>query len=166
MRKTLLALSLLTAVSSYALTVDEMLARFNKVKQKSKHRHGAVIESYVNVHSELAPSRSGSYEATDFGRTLTLEVHADGTVAGRGAEDGRTFELRDGRVHGSHLTATKRFADGTTEPLEGIFINQRRIEGRTAREITSDQTTFGLGVTSVDFKFGGATFDRLFYERK
>ena len=166
MRKVLLALSLLTAVSSYALTVDEMLARFNKVKEKSKHRRGVATRIYVNVHSELAPSRSGSYEATDFGRTLTLEVHAGGTVAGRGAEDGRTFELRDGRVDGSHLTATKRFADGRTEPLEGIFINRRRIEGRTAREITSDHTTFGLGVTSVEFTFGGSTFDRLFYERK
>src|SRR3954468_22873531 len=166
MRKIVLALSLLMTVSSYALTVDEMLARFNKVKEKSKHRHGAVMESYINVHSELAPSRSGSYEATDFGRTLTLEVRADGTVTGRGVEDGRTFELRGGRVDASHLTATKRFSDGRTEPLEGIFINRRRIEGRTAREITSDHTTFGLGVTSVDFTFGGSTFDRLFYKRK
>jgi len=166
MRKLLLALSLLMTVSSYALTVDEMLARFNKVKQKSKQRHGVVMESYVNVHSELAPSRSGSYEATGFGRTLTLEVHADRTVAGRGAEDGRTFELREGRIDGSHLSATKRFADGTTEPLEGIFINQRRLEGRTAQEITSDHTAFGLGVTSVNFTFGGSTFDKLFYERK
>jgi hypothetical protein len=69
-------------------------------------------------------------------------------------------------VDGSLLIATKRFADGKTEPLEGIFINQRRLEGRTAQEITSDQTTFGLGVTSVTFSFGGSTFDRLFYERK
>jgi hypothetical protein len=166
MRRILLALSLLMVVSSYALTVDEMLARFNKVKQKSKHSRGVVKDRYLNVHSELAPSRSGSYEATGFGRTLTLEVHAGGTVTGRGAEEGRAFELLDGRVDGSHLTATKRFADGTTEPLEGIFINRRRIEGRTSREITSDHTTFGLGVTSVEFTFGGATFDRLFYERK
>ena len=166
MKKIVLALSLLTAVSSYALTVDEMLARFNKVKEKSKHHHGLVIESYVNVHSELAPSRSGVYEATDFGRTLALEVHADGTVAGRGSEEGGAFELRDGRVDASHLTATKRFSDGTTEPLEGIFINRRSIAGRTSRDITSDHTTFGLGVTSVDFTFGGSTFDRLFYERK
>ena len=166
MRKLLLALSLLMAVSSYALTVDEMLAKFNKVKQKSKHRRGVVMERYINVHSELAPSRSGSYEASDFGRTLTLEVHADGTVTGRGVDDGRAFEMRDGRVERSHLTATKRFADGTTEPLEGIFINRRRIEGRTAQEITSDHTTFGLGVTGVHFTFGGATIDRLFYERK
>jgi hypothetical protein len=166
MRQTLLALALLTAVSSHALTIDEMLARFNKVKQKSKQQHGVVMERYVNVHSELAPSRSGSYEATDFGRTVTLDVHADGTVTGRGVEAGRTFELRDGRVDGSHLTATKRFGDGTTEPLEGIFINRRRIEGRTPQDITSDHTEFGLGVTSVNFTFGGTTFDRLFYERK
>jgi len=166
MRRILLALSLLMAVASSALTVDEMLARFNKVKQKSKSRHGVVMEKYINVHSELAPSRSGSYEASDVGRTLMLEVRADGTVTGRGADDGHMFELRDGRVDASHLTATKRFADGTTEPLEGIFINRRRIEGRTAQEITSDHTTFGLGITSVDFTFGGTTFDRLFYERK
>jgi hypothetical protein len=166
MRRILLTLSLLTAVSSYALTVDEMLARFNKVKQKSKSRDGLVMRRYVNVHSELAPSRSGSYEATDVRRTLTLEVHAGGTVTGRGADDGRTFEFRDGRVDDPHLTATKRFADGTTEPLEGIFINRRRIDGRTAREITSDRTAFGLGVTSVPFTFDGTTFDRLFYERK
>jgi hypothetical protein len=166
MRKLLLALSLLTAVSSYALTVDEMLARFNKVKQKSKHRHGVVMKRYLEVRSELAPGRSGIYEASDFARTLTIEVHAGGTVTGRGVEDRRAFELRDGRVDGSHLTATKRFADGTMEPLEGIFINRRTLEGTTAEEITSDHTTFGLGVTSVEFKFGGATIDRLFYERK
>jgi hypothetical protein len=136
------------------------------VKQKSKLRHGVLKERYVNVHSELAPARSGSYEAGDFGRTLTLEVHADGKVTGRGVEDGRTFELRDGRVDRSHLTATKKFADGATEPLEGIFINRRTIEGTTPRQITSDRTAFGLGVTGVDFTFGGATFDRLFYERR
>lgn len=156
----------MTAVSSHALTVDEMLAQFNKVKQKSKHRRGVTTERYVRVHSELAPSRSGMYEAIGFGRTLTLDVHADGTVTGRGADDGRTFELRGGRVDGSHLTATKRFANGSTEPLEGIFIHRRTIEGRTAGEITSDRTTFGLGVTSVHFPFGGTTVDRLFYERK
>ena len=166
MRKALLALALLTAVSSSALTVDEMLARFNKVKQKSKHRRGVAMEMYVNVHSELAPSRSGSYEAPEVERTLTLDVHADGTVTGRGAEEGRTFELRDGRVDGSRLTATKRFTDGRTEPLEGIFITRRRIEGRTPQEITSDRTTFGLGVTSVNIELSGQTFDRVFYERK
>ena len=166
MRKLVLALSLLTAVSAYALTVDEMLAQFNKVKQKSKHRDGVTVEKYVKVQSELAPSRSGSYDATVGGRTLALEVHADGTVTGRGNDDGRTFELQDGRVDGSHLIARKRFADGSTEPLEGIFINRRTLEGRTAEEITSDRTTFGLGVTGVDFTFGGSTFDRLFYERR
>jgi hypothetical protein len=118
------------------------------------------------VQSELAPGRSGSYEAADFGRTLSLEVHADRTVTGRGAEDGRRFELREGRVDGSHLTATKRFAEGATEALQGVFINRRRIEGRTSGEITSDHTTFGLGVTSAPFTFGGTTVDRLFYERK
>ena len=157
MRRLLLALSLLMAVSASALTVDEMLARFNKVKQKSKVRNGVVTETYVNVHSELAPSRSGRFDAADFGRTLKLDVHSDGTVTGSGSDDGRTFELRDGRVEGSHLTATKRFSDGTTESLEGIFINRRTTDGTT---------TFGLGVTSVEIVFGGSTFDRLFYELK
>jgi hypothetical protein len=163
MRKILLALSLLLAVSSSALSVDEMLARFNKVKQKSKHRHGVSVEVYVNVQSELAPSRSGNYEA-DFGRSLTLDVRRDGTVTGSGDDDGQKFELRNGRVDGSHLTATKVFADGSTEPLEGIFINRRTIAGKTPQNITSDETSFGLGVTGVDFTYDGNTFDRLFYE--
>jgi len=165
MRKTLLALSLLLAVSSSALTVDEMLARFNKVKQKSKHRNGVTVEIYVNVHSELAPSRSGNYEA-DFGRSLTLDVRSDGTVTGYGADEGRKFELRNGRVDGSHLTATKLFAGGSTEPLEGIFLNRRTISGKTPQDITSDKTSFGLGVTSVNVTHDGNTFDRLFYEAR
>ncbi len=162
MRNPLLALSLLLALSASALSTDEMLARFNKVKEKSKHRHGVTVEVYVNVHSELAPSRSGSYEA-DFERTLTLDVHRDGTVTGFGADESRKFELRNGRVEGSRLTATKVFADGTTEPLDGIFINRRTIAGRTRDQITSDQTEFGLGVTGVEFTFEGNTVDRLFY---
>ena len=166
MRKLLLALALLAAVSSSGLPVDEMLARFNKVKQKSKHRHGVENELYVNVHSELAPGRSGSYEATDCGRTLTLEVQPNGAVTGGGAEERRTFAIRDGRVDGSHLTATKQFADGTTEPLEGIFIHQRRRAGRTAEDIATDRTVFGLGVTGAEFTCGGMTVDKLFYERK
>jgi len=166
MRKTLLALSLLLALSSSALTVDEMLARFNKVKQKSKHRNGVNIEMYLNVHSELAPGRSGNFEADDYGRTLTLQVRNDGTVTGRGADDSRTFELRNGRVDRSHLTATKVFADGSTEPLEGIFINRRIRSGKTAATITSDTTSFGLGVTSVEFTHDGNTVDRLFYEAR
>lgn len=163
MRKLLLALALLLAISSSALTVDEMLSRFDKVKQKSKHKHGVTVELYVNVHSELAPSRSGNYEA-DFGRSLTLDVRSDGTVTGSGDDDGRKFELRNGRVDGSHLTATKLFAGGSTEPLEGIFINRRTLAGKTPQSITSDTTSFGLGVTSVDFTVDGNTFDRLFYE--
>jgi hypothetical protein len=166
MRKILLALSLLLAVSSSALTVDEMLARFQKVKQKSKHRAGVNIELYVNVHSELAAGRSGEFGADDFGRTLTLQVRNDGTVTGNGADETRTFELRKGRVDGSHLTATKVFADGATEPLEGIFINRRIMSGQTPAAITSDQTSFGLGVTSVDFIAHGMTVDRLFYEAR
>lgn len=63
-----------------------------------------------------------------------------GTVTGRGAEDGRTFEL-----------------SSTGGGLR---------ENRPGRSL-SNRTTSGLGVTSVHFTFGGSTFDRLlFYERK
>ncbi|HEV7428734.1 MAG TPA: hypothetical protein VGQ46_20450 [Thermoanaerobaculia bacterium] len=158
--------SLLTTVSLHALTVDEILARFNKVKEKSKYRHGVVTESYLNVRSDLAPSRSGSYEATDFGRKLTLEVHADGTVAGR-RRRGRAHVPAAQRTHrrvASHRDeAVRRWQDGTA----GRNLHQPAEDrGTNGREITSDHTTFGLGVTSVNFTFGGATFDRLFYERK
>ena len=91
-------------------------------------------------------------------------MRADGTVAGRGAEDGRTFELRDGRVDRSHLRANEAFPDGTTDRWKESS-SPRRIEDDVPGH-HSITLAFGLGVTSVNFTFGCTTFDRLFYERK
>jgi len=125
MRKILLALSLLLAVSSSALSVDEMLARFNKVKQKSKHRHGVSVEVYVNVQSELAPSRSGNYEA-DFGRSLTLDVRRDGTVTGSGDDDGQKVELKKmvlDQCRGTEFPILFDVDIGHTDPILTIPLN-------------------------------------------
>jgi hypothetical protein len=164
---------LLTAsASASADSVDEMLAKFNKMKHRTKEKRGVKVEKYLEIRSELAvrsdrASYSGTYDVEGLDYELTLDVRADGTVTGRGMDRRRSFELRNGRLDGALLTVTKVYRDGTTEPMKGIFINRRTLEGRSPADVTYDQTKFGLGVTDVRVPIpGGIILDKLFYERQ
>ena len=128
----------------------ELAAHFNKDKHKVKEKRGARLEVFLEVRGEPAVRAdaalySGAYESEpDF--PLELRVSADGAAEGRGAEPGsggaRRFTLRGARVSGALLTGTKVYGDGTTERIEGVFIN------RTERHSPGEAgvKTFGLGV--------------------
>jgi len=60
------------------------------------------------------------------------------------------------------LTATKVFGDGSSDPLEGVFINRTVFESPTDKGVT----TFGLGVVGKQFQMDGMTIDKVFYELK
>jgi len=108
---------------------------------------------------------AGRYEA-DFGLALTLNVGVDGTLTGNGSDRG-AFTLRNARVQGALLTATKVYASGETEPLSGAFLTRTVREGTAPDRVKSTRSAFGLGVVDLDLELPGFTHvERLFYERK
>ena len=153
----------------------QLAAQMSKTKHAIKEKRGVRVEKFKEIRSEPAVRSdpreyAGDYEA-DMGFRLSLTVGAGGRVEGSGTdtsfEDGRRarpFKLRDARVEGALLTGTKVFDDGSTEWLEGVFIN------RTDRNDPQDPgtTAFGLGVVYEPPRprDEGYTFNRLFYQKK
>jgi hypothetical protein len=152
-----------------------IVASFNKSKHAVKEKYGVRVEKYKEVRSEAvikanARDYSGSYEVAGMGFTLDLRVGANGKVVATGYEridtdaDGwRGFTLRNARIEGALITATKVYANGATEPFEGVFIN------RTSFDSPKDRgtTTFGLGVITSSVRVADGVFvDRLFYQKK
>ena len=113
---------------------------------------------------------SGAYEdLSGMGFSLTLRVDASGRVEGTGYEPlndepavSRSFTLRNGRITGALITATKVYGNGSSEPFEGVFINKTVFESPTDKGVTA----FGLGVVGKQFQVGGVNVDKLFYQLK
>jgi hypothetical protein len=55
------------------------------------------------------------------------------------------FTLRDARIDGSVLRATKVHDDGRTETFEGVFVDRTTSTGKNAQAIDSTETEFGIG---------------------
>ena len=146
-------------------------ASFSKFKNVSKTKRGITKSKYLRVTSEPAvrtnpADYSGVYEVSDFGLALNLNVDSRGVVTGSGTEPltedvRRTFTLRDGRIQGALLTATKVYANGRSERLEGAFMNRMTFESPTDK----GSTIFGLGTIGKTIQMHGQTFDRFFYEK-
>lgn len=157
-----------------ALRAQTIVASFNKSKHVSKEKRGVRKEKYLDVRSAPAlktnpADYSGAYEAYDGRFSLKLRVDASGKVEGSGYDPlnsdeavSRSFTLRNGRISGALLTATKVYANGSSEPIEGAFINKSVFESPSDK----GTTTFGLGVVGKQVQIDGMTIDRLFYEVK
>ena len=146
---------------------QEIADAFAKFKHVVKEKHGLPFEKYKDLRSapvarhEVA-SYSGIYEVPELGYELSVRVGVDGNVQGAG-HDARPFRLENARIEGALLTASKVYADGTTEPFEGAFLD------RTSRSSPTEagQTTFGLGVVlRAPVEHDGLTYQRLFYQLK
>jgi hypothetical protein len=160
--------------ASVQTRTQAIAASFNKSKHVVKEKRGVRREKYKRVESEpaLKPNPqeySGTYEVSDMGFGLRLRVDRDGGVEGTGYEPAgpdlsirRSFSLRNGRIDGALLTATRVYADGKQSRLEGAFMT------RTSFDSPADKgfTVFGLGVIGKDIAVGGATVNRFFYELK
>jgi hypothetical protein len=158
-------------VASSELRTKTLVASFNKSKHVLKEKHGVTKEKYIDVRSVPAVKQnpadySGTYDA-DFGFSLSLRADRGGAVEGTGSEvlsdDAgvwRTFTLKNGRVTGALITATKVYGNGATEPFEGVFINRSVFESPTDPGVT----TFGLGVVGKELQVGGQSVGRLFYQ--
>src|SRR4051812_3317156 len=149
----------------------EIAASFSKFKNVSKERRGIRKEKYRKVESEPAiranpADYSGIYEVPDMGFALNLVVDSKGAVSGTGNEAvtesvRRSFTIRDGTVRGALLTATKVYADGGTERLEGAFMNRVSWDSPTDRGVS----VFGFGTLGKSIEISGQTIDKFFYER-
>lgn len=153
---------------------NAIVTSFNKSKRAVREKYGVRVEKYKEVRSEPvikenARDYSGFYEVPDMGFSLEVRVDANGNVTGNGSEPVdvdagvmRRFSLRDARIQGALLTASKVYASGGTAPFEGAFISRTSFDSPTDRGVT----TFGMGVIGAAVRFGGVTVDRLFYQRK
>ena len=75
----------------------------------------------------------------------------------------RVFTLRNARIDGALLTATKVYERGGTESFEGVFINKTSFDSPT----DTGHRSFGLGVVGhTVILAGNVGIDRVFYERK
>jgi hypothetical protein len=146
-------------------------ASFSKFKNVSKEKNGVTKTKYLKVESQPAVKSnpedySGTYAVPDLGFALRLQVDHSGKVEGTGYEPiadpavRRMFALRDGRIEGALITATKVYANGRSERLEGVFIDRTTFESPTDK----GSTRFGLGVIGKPVEVSGLTLDKLFFE--
>lgn len=158
------------AASAQART-QVIAASFSKFKNVSKEKYGVRKTKYLRVQSEPAikanpADYSGTYQVADFGFRLELRVNRDGSFAGNGYEPlgenvQRSFVLRNGKVDGALLTATKVYADGKSEAFEGAFMNRSVYESPTDK----GTTIFGFGMLGKPITLHGLTIDRFFFEK-
>ena len=136
---------------------SELAAALDKTKYKKKEKHGVTTEFYLDIKNKLrqpagGPGEfSGRYVCDSGENKLDLKVSADGTATGSGWDTDMNdnkplaFTLRDARVDGSLLRATKVFDDGKTEALEAVFVDRTTSSGKNAKTIEEAKVEFGLG---------------------
>jgi hypothetical protein len=134
---------------------DALVAALAKTKYKKKERKNISIELYIDIKNEPvvksdAREYSGVYEGESDYR-LELRVSEGGKVEGKGYDrrpndsGKRNFTLRDARIEGALLTATKVFEGGETEQFEAVFVNRTVVQGKNPNEIETRETKYGLG---------------------
>ena len=131
-----------------------LAASLDKTKYKKKDKPTVKLEIYIDIKNEPvvrdAASLAGSYESEDNEYALDLQV-SGGSVSGSGWDrtpDGnrrRSFTLKDARLEGALLTATKVYDGGEQEKFESVFVNRTVTTGRNVNDIDSRDTKFGLG---------------------
>ena len=162
-------------LASSELRAQTIVASFNKSKHVVKEKRGVRKEKYLDVRSVPAVKQnpadySGVYEdLSGMGFSLRLRVDGSGRVEGTGYEPlngepavSRSFTLRNGRITGALITATKVYGNGSSEPFEGVFINKTVFESPTDKGVTA----FGLGVVGTQFQMGGLNVDKIFFQLK
>ena len=133
---------------------DALIAALAKTKYKKKEKKNISIEIYIDIRSEAVvksnPAEYSGVYAAD-GYRLDLRVAPDGSAAGSGYDrvgdnsSKQYFTLRDARVSGALLTATKVYEKGETEPFEAVFNNRTVTQGKNPNQIETRETLYGLG---------------------
>jgi hypothetical protein len=149
---------------------QEIAASLDKTKYKHKAKKNFEFERYIDVKNEAvvksASEYAGVYESPDSNYRIELRA-SGGKIEGGGYDfdfqnSARiNFTLKDARIEGALLTATKVYAGGNTEKLEAVFVNRTVTEGANPNKIESRETKFGLGFVDV---YNETSTNRVFCE--
>ncbi len=154
-------------------TTQDIITALGKTKYKKKEKKNFSFETYIDTKSEAVVKNNpaeytGIYESSDAGYRLELRVAPDGRAEGSGVatdfrnSERQSFTLRDAKIEGALLTATKVYASGATERFEAVFNNRTTVEGKNPNQIESRETKYGLGF----IKFYADSTNRVFLEYK
>ena len=140
-----LAAGLLILVLLLAATAEGSPQKYKQHKHKEK-RFEAVVRADARDYA-------GRYVGIDDSYVLEVGAEADGRLKITSREGARRAELRDVRLDGARITATKVYEDGSTAKFEGLF----------ADRVLNGERRFGVVVSGLDIKLDGMTINRTFY---
>ena len=148
----------------------ELVAALDKTKYKKKEKKGFTVEVYVDIKNEPVvkknPSEySGVYTDPDGFTRLDLRVSADGSAEGTGyegenASHGQRYTLKNARVIGALLTATKVIENGDSRKFEAVFVNRTTNVGTNPTTDVTTVNSYGLGY----IEYGSGWSNRVFLE--
>ena len=150
---------------------QELAAALDKTKYKKKEKRNISIEIYVDVKNEPVVKNpteySGIYQSDGGDFRLQLNISSDGAATGSGYDslnfdNGQkvNFSLRDARIDGAVLTATKVFDNGTSEKFEAVFVNRTVSAGQNPTSISTHDTSYGIGFIQTN----GSWTNRIFLD--
>jgi hypothetical protein len=160
--------------SDTARKTQDLVAALDKTKYKKKEKKNFVVEVYVDIKNEPLVKNNvreyaGNYGTSGSDYRIELRVLPDGRAEGSGydlyfensdfnRQSRRSFTLRDAKIEGALLTATKVYENGEAKKFEAVFVNRTAIGGKNPNEIESRRTDFGLGFIDVQGNFTNRVF--------
>ena len=147
LRVALRGLAVVVAATVLALLVAAPVAGGQKLKQKKKEKR------FEPVVKQSVAEYAGRYVGLMPDYYLEITTTPNDTLSIVSQEGERRATLRDIRLAGARLTATRVYPDGTTGAFEATFVNR----------IVNGESSFGVMVENVDVKFEDITFNHVFY---
>lgn len=156
----------------------DLVAALDKTKYKKKEKRDFSIEIYVDIKNDPTVKSSpaeyaGVYESEDSGYKLELNVSAGGAVTGSGHDTTNSdsaqklnFTLKDARIEGALLTATKVYENGQSLAFEAAFVNRTILSGKNPNDIATRYTRFGVGFIQSGNEKSETWTNRVFLERR
>jgi len=153
----------------------DLVAALDKTKYKKKEKANVSIEVFVDIKNEAVTKNdrseySGLYEVD--GYKLDLRVANDGSAASSGFDSSANgdkpvnFTLKNAKIDGALLTATKVYDNGKEQPLEAVFVNRNARAGSNPKVVSVDVTQFGLGFIQPGSDANDNWTNRVFLEKK
>jgi hypothetical protein len=151
---------------------QELVASLSKTKYKHKVKKNFEVEIYIDIKSEAVVKNnveeySGNYESENSNHQIKLnitngKIEGSGYDADFGSSKKASFSLKDAKIEGALLTATKVYENGKTENFEAVFVNRTVVQGKNPNKIEHRETAFGLGFVNTN----EAYMERIFSQYK